>query len=127
MPQAAEEIEDVDGAYAETLTAGPARIAHVEHAELRAALLKLPKEMREALIAVGYWGSVPGSGANLPIALSAPFAAACIERANAWARSWASKVQPILPRRVLDSAVGLGLRLKKSRFDPQRLMHPPEA
>jgi RNA polymerase sigma-70 factor, ECF subfamily len=50
------EIQDVDGAYAETLTTGPAQIAHVEHADLRAALLKLPKEMREALIAVGYSG-----------------------------------------------------------------------
>jgi RNA polymerase sigma-70 factor, ECF subfamily len=50
------EIEDVDGAYAEMLTTAPTQIAHVEHADLRAALLKLPKEMREALIAVGYSG-----------------------------------------------------------------------
>jgi RNA polymerase sigma-70 factor (ECF subfamily) len=50
------EIEDVDGAYAETLTTGPIQIAHAEHAALRAALLKLPKQMREALIAVGYSG-----------------------------------------------------------------------
>ena len=50
------EVEDVDGAYAETLTTGPSQIAYVEHADLQAALLKLPKEMREALIAVGYSG-----------------------------------------------------------------------
>jgi RNA polymerase sigma-70 factor (ECF subfamily) len=50
------EVEDVDGAYAATLTSSPTQIAHAEHAALRAALLKLPKEMREALIAVGYSG-----------------------------------------------------------------------
>jgi RNA polymerase sigma-70 factor (ECF subfamily) len=50
------EVEDVDGAYAETLTAGPAQIAHAEYADLQAALLKLPKEMREALLAVGCSG-----------------------------------------------------------------------
>ena len=50
------EIEDVDGAYAERLTTGPTQIAHAQHADLRAALLKLPREMREALVAVGYSG-----------------------------------------------------------------------
>jgi RNA polymerase sigma-70 factor (ECF subfamily) len=50
------EVEDVDGAYAATLTTGPIQIAHAEYAALRAALLKLPREMREALIAVGYSG-----------------------------------------------------------------------
>jgi RNA polymerase sigma-70 factor, ECF subfamily len=50
------EIEDVDGAYAQALTTGPAQIAHAEHADLRTALFKLPKEMREALIAIGYSG-----------------------------------------------------------------------
>jgi len=50
------EVEDVDGAYAERLTTGPAQIAHAEHADLRAALLKLPREMREALLAVGCSG-----------------------------------------------------------------------
>ena len=50
------EVEDVDGAYAETLMTGPTQIAHAEHANLRDALLRLPKEMREALIAVGYSG-----------------------------------------------------------------------
>jgi RNA polymerase sigma-70 factor, ECF subfamily len=48
------EVEDVDGAYAETMTTGPIQIAHAEHTSLRSALSKLPKEMREALIAVGY-------------------------------------------------------------------------
>jgi len=50
------EVEDVDGTYAETLTTGPTQIAHAEHADLQAALLKLPKQMREALLAVGYSG-----------------------------------------------------------------------
>jgi len=50
------EVEDVDGAYAARLTSNPVQIAHAEHADLRGALLKLPKEMREALIAVGYSG-----------------------------------------------------------------------
>jgi RNA polymerase sigma-70 factor, ECF subfamily len=48
------EIEDVDGAYAQALTTGPTQIARAEHADLCTTLLKLPKEMREALIAVGY-------------------------------------------------------------------------
>jgi len=50
------EVEDVDGAYAETLVTGPSQIAHTQHQDLRAALLKLPNEMREALIAVGWRG-----------------------------------------------------------------------
>jgi RNA polymerase sigma-70 factor, ECF subfamily len=50
------EVGDADGAYAEMLTAGPTQIAHAEYADLRAALLKLPKEMRDALIAIGYSG-----------------------------------------------------------------------
>src|SRR5215475_10153614 len=43
------EVEDVDGASAERLTTGPTQIAHAEHAELQAALLKLLRETREAL------------------------------------------------------------------------------
>jgi RNA polymerase sigma-70 factor, ECF subfamily len=50
------EIVHVDGAYAETPTTAPMQIAHAEHAALRASVLKLPKQMREALIAVGYSG-----------------------------------------------------------------------
>src|SRR5262245_54534507 len=50
------EIEDADGSYAEALVTGPSQIAHVEHAQVRAAMLKLPDEMREALIAVGWRG-----------------------------------------------------------------------
>src|SRR5262245_2804198 len=50
------EVADVDGTHAETLTTGPTQIAHAEHADLKAALLKLPKEMREALLAVGCSG-----------------------------------------------------------------------
>jgi RNA polymerase sigma-70 factor (ECF subfamily) len=50
------DIEDVDGTYAQALVTGPSQIAHAEHADLRAALLKLPNDMREALIAVGWSG-----------------------------------------------------------------------
>ena len=50
------EVEDVDGAYAEILVSEPTQVAHVQHQDLRAALLKLPDEMREALISVGYRG-----------------------------------------------------------------------
>jgi RNA polymerase sigma-70 factor, ECF subfamily len=50
------EVEDVDGTYTETLVIEPSQIAHMEHEDLRAALLKLPDEMREALMAVGYSG-----------------------------------------------------------------------
>src|SRR5262249_14991179 len=50
------EVEDVDGAYAEILVTEPGQVAHLQHQDLRAALLKLPHEMRDALIAVGYRG-----------------------------------------------------------------------
>src|SRR5262245_37541070 len=50
------EIEDVDGMYADALATGPSQIAHTEHQDLRTALSKLPHEMREALIAVGWRG-----------------------------------------------------------------------
>jgi RNA polymerase sigma-70 factor, ECF subfamily len=50
------EVEDVDGTYAETLVTEPSQIAHAVHQDLRAALLKLPNEMREALMAVGWSG-----------------------------------------------------------------------
>jgi|SRR5215510_10975681 len=50
------EVEDVDGAYAKNLVTGPSQIAHTEHQDLRTALLKLPHEMREALMAVGWRG-----------------------------------------------------------------------
>jgi len=50
------EVEDVDGNYAETLATGPSQIAHAEHQDLRMALLKLPDEMRDVLLAVGWRG-----------------------------------------------------------------------
>jgi RNA polymerase sigma-70 factor (ECF subfamily) len=50
------EVEDVDGTYAATLTTGPTQIAHAELADLQAALVKLPEEMRQALLAVGCSG-----------------------------------------------------------------------
>lgn len=50
------EIEDVDGAHAQMLVTGPNQVAHMELKDLQAALLKLPNEMREAVIAVGWEG-----------------------------------------------------------------------
>src|SRR5262249_10186448 len=55
-PRRHREVEDVDGAYGEALTPEPSQIAHAEHLDLRAALLKLPHDMREALMAVGWRG-----------------------------------------------------------------------
>src|SRR5438094_5936633 len=50
------EVEDVDGGYAERLTAPEAQTGHVEFGELREALLHLPPDQREALILVGASG-----------------------------------------------------------------------
>jgi RNA polymerase sigma-70 factor (ECF subfamily) len=50
------EIEDVNGAFAATLVIQADQIAHVEYGELRAALLCLSDEMREAIILVGACG-----------------------------------------------------------------------
>ena len=50
------EVEDVDGIYANTLVAEPNQLAHAELKDLDAALLKLPDEMRQAVIAVGWHG-----------------------------------------------------------------------
>jgi len=47
------EVEDVDGYYAETLVSHPEQTGRLEFEELRAALVKLPAEQREALILVG--------------------------------------------------------------------------
>ena len=96
------EIEDVDGASAERLTTGPTQIAHAEHAELQAALLKLLRETREALqpsVTQAFHTRKQRKPAAVP---SAPFAAACIALANLWPRSWASKVPPILRCLVFD-------------------------
>jgi len=50
------EVEDVDGGYAERLTAPEAQTGHVEFGELRKALLQLPPDQREALILIGASG-----------------------------------------------------------------------
>jgi len=50
------EVEDVDGTYAQMLVAHPQQIAHLEHAELVAALTELPHDMRRAIILVGIEG-----------------------------------------------------------------------
>ena len=47
------ETEDPKGSYVDTLTSQPAQEGHLQLAEFRAALLKLPIEQREALILIG--------------------------------------------------------------------------
>jgi RNA polymerase sigma-70 factor (ECF subfamily) len=47
------EVEDADGHYAGTLNSQPDQSAHIEFAEFRAALAKLPAEQRRALVLVG--------------------------------------------------------------------------
>lgn len=50
------EVEDSDGAYAESLTAQPEQSSHLEFEEFRTALAKLPHDQREALILIGAAG-----------------------------------------------------------------------
>jgi len=50
------EVEDADGDYAERLTTPEAQTGHIEFAELRKALVKLPTDQREALILIGASG-----------------------------------------------------------------------
>ena len=96
------EVEDVDGAHAAILTSNPAQIAHAEHADLRRALLKLPKEMREALLAIGCSGLSYQEAAQACGCSVGTIRSRVHERANVWPGSWASKVQPILRCSVLD-------------------------
>src|SRR5690348_15866910 len=46
------EVEDAEGNYAETLKTQPSQGAHLEFEEFRTALVKLPLDLREALIMV---------------------------------------------------------------------------
>jgi len=46
------EVEDIDGAHAATLMTLPDQVASLEHQELRAALARLPDDMREVLYLV---------------------------------------------------------------------------
>jgi len=50
------EVEDADGSYADSLKSHPEQQGHVEFAEFREALAKLPSDQREALILVGASG-----------------------------------------------------------------------
>ena len=50
------EVEDSDGSYAERMKSQPEQTGHVEFAEFRQALAKLPPDQREALILVGASG-----------------------------------------------------------------------
>jgi RNA polymerase sigma-70 factor (ECF subfamily) len=50
------EVEDIDGAYAESLTLEPDQAASLEYNELCTALAELPSEMRRAFILVSWDG-----------------------------------------------------------------------
>ncbi len=50
------EVEDVDGRYTERLKSQPEQMGHIELAEFREALAKLPPDQREALVLVGASG-----------------------------------------------------------------------
>ena len=50
------EVEDVDGRYTERLKSQPEQMGHIELAEFREALAKLPNDQREALVLVGASG-----------------------------------------------------------------------
>ena len=54
------EVEDVNGIYAGTLVTRPEQIVSTQYRELRAALARLPDDMREALLLVA------GSGLSYP-------------------------------------------------------------
>ena len=59
------EVEDADGAHAQTLQAPAEQLARVEFGELREALSKLPDDQREALILVGASGFSYEEAANI--------------------------------------------------------------
>ena len=50
------EIEDVEGRYSATLATHPAQYGHLDMADFKAAMQKLPDDQREALILVGASG-----------------------------------------------------------------------
>jgi RNA polymerase sigma-70 factor (ECF subfamily) len=50
------EVEDVDGRHTDSLKSHPEQMGHIEMAEFKAALSKLPADQREALVLVGASG-----------------------------------------------------------------------
>ncbi len=50
------EVEDVDGRHTDSLKSQPEQMGHIELAEFKAALAKLPPDQREALVLVGASG-----------------------------------------------------------------------
>ncbi|MEN3931063.1 sigma-70 family RNA polymerase sigma factor [Microvirga sp. W0021] len=50
------EVEDVDGAYSDTLTSLPEQDGHLDFEDLRVALTQLPADQREAVLLVGASG-----------------------------------------------------------------------
>jgi RNA polymerase sigma-70 factor (ECF subfamily) len=50
------EVEDVDGSYTARLRTHPDQQSHLDYEDVRAALVKLPMDQREALLLVGAQG-----------------------------------------------------------------------
>jgi RNA polymerase sigma-70 factor (ECF subfamily) len=50
------EVEDVDGRHTDGLRSQPEQMGHLDIVELRAALMKLPPDQREAVVLVGASG-----------------------------------------------------------------------
>lgn len=63
--KAAREVEDVDGAYADTLTTGGMQEGRLESLELQSALAELPQEQREAVILICACGVSYEEGARI--------------------------------------------------------------
>jgi RNA polymerase sigma-70 factor, ECF subfamily len=59
------EVEDVDGLYAATLMTLPDQVTSLEHQEMRAALARLPDEMRDVLHLVFASGLSYGDAAQI--------------------------------------------------------------
>jgi RNA polymerase sigma-70 factor, ECF subfamily len=59
------EVEDATGSYAERLRSLPDQEGHVEMSEFQAALSKLPRDQREALILIGALGFSHEEVANI--------------------------------------------------------------
>jgi RNA polymerase sigma-70 factor (ECF subfamily) len=50
------EVEDVDGRHTDSLKSQPEQMGHIEMAEFKAALARLPPDQREAVVLVGASG-----------------------------------------------------------------------
>jgi RNA polymerase sigma-70 factor, ECF subfamily len=59
------DVQDTEGDYTESLVVQPEQIIRTEYDELRAALAKLPKDMRDALLLVGVRGASYSEAARI--------------------------------------------------------------